>query len=305
MIKAITKITLFTLLALAAVTVLSYGIMVYKHNREAPRPEQQQLKLAYQNAVSWLEATQDEHLRNYNSILWSFLEEAAQVNNDFRLARIVSKYKGQSVARQAWTYNFFDHTRPIAAAEVAALMRSDLPNYNKHFLYALSCDRAAASSQVIQKQMQKNFCYSSPPHSSCTTHQLMALEMMLDRRCGDTAAILPVVEHLHHLITLQLNYDPRLGDVYIQRLMMLAKTGKIATLKPVWIQQMLDTQLDSGAWEQFDPIFSLGDGYRFGFTYKFLGVRRPEPNLHVSAQAILLLAILLNDPEAPISRTDN
>ena len=289
--KNFLKGTLKILALLLVLLACGYAFMVFQNNRDVSPPDRGQLNGALESAIGWLQANRDALLLDDNQILWSFIADAAKLSYDPRLSDLVAQYSAQaSIRNSPWHALLHPENRMATTLEeVLALYSAD---YHKHFMYALSCNEELAEHEIIQKQMRDSFCYTSPFISSCTTHQLMALDMMVERNCGDPAQNQALIANLQDYIELQLTLDPRVCDVYIQRLMMLAKTGGVDRIKPVWVQRMLDAQLADGAWEQFHPLIKLGGGYRFGFAVRWPEFRRERPSLHTTSQAILLLTIL-------------
>ena len=145
-----------------------------------------------------------------------------------------------------------------------------------------------------------DFCSAHQPlRPACKTHQLIGMYLMKERACGDALATNNVIDHLQNDIESQLHWDVRLVDVYMQRVLMLTLTGKAGQLKPVWIQRILDAQLEDGGWTGFQPVIPLWSDYALGFTVKYPGVKKIETNFHATIQGVFLMALLKHGVVSP------
>jgi hypothetical protein len=82
-------------------------------------------------------------------------------------------------------------------------------------------------------------------------------------------------------------------DVYMQRVLMLVKSGAGGLVKPVWLQQLIDAQQPDGGWSGFMPLVPVGGGRSIG-TNRLLSIGAPRSDFHITAQGILLFALLTN-----------
>jgi hypothetical protein len=92
-------------------------------------------------------------------------------------------------------------------------------------------------------------------HPRCVTHQLMAIRLLQKRNCGDHRKL---TMRLLDIIETELSWDFRVTDSYLQRTLMLAESGDMDRLKPVWIQRILDAQMPDGGWSDFHPLLDIG-----------------------------------------------
>ncbi len=267
----------------------AYGSYVYSNNSDVAAPSRQDYAKAWNSSVEWAVNNEAEILKQNNVFLWYFLDKSAKLTHDPRLRKLVEKYRWKHRGDdriwkrlfQAEAYVPFDVMRNLGASK-----------YHLLFMLGITCDETLESMPVIQEQLNPNFCRWAPIISSCTTHQLMGFHFMQSRQCDDGADLTTLSRDLQDQIVDQLIWDPRVGDVYIQRVLMLELTGAGDKVKPVWLRQILDAQHSDGAWESFYPIIpSKGKSARFGFSYKAVAVRSYKPSFHMTAQGIYLLSL--------------
>ncbi len=148
---------------------------------------------------------------------------------------------------------------------------------------------------IVLRQLEEDFCQENYPISpACVTHQLMGIRFMERRNCGDPEYVKGMVKTLQDKIVKQLTWDPRVVDVYIQRVLMLTDSGARERIKPVWIRNVLDAQLESGGWSPNQSIIALGSSRYLCFTSRILGVCELKSRFHATAQGVLLMSLLLN-----------
>ena len=167
-----------------------------------------------------------------------------------------------------------------------------MEDYQKFFVYALTCDSDLGEENAIQEQLKINFCNWRPYYSSCSTHQLAGIRLLQIKNCGDQKIYNQLSQQLSEIIKEQLTWDPRVGDVYIQRALMLVESGYKDRVKPVWLHNILQEQRSDGGWASFYNILPLYDDKYFGFSYKFINIRKPESGFLTTVQAIYLLSLL-------------
>ena len=272
-------------------SLLLASLLLYQNNRSVPLPDRTDLTNAYNKSVAWVIENQVELLQGDNSVLWKFLYESARITKDPELTKLAQTYINERMhPRSLWQY-YFD---PYAAIRIDPASLEHFPDYNLFMLYGLSCSPTLESLPLIQKQFSHDFCFWNPIASPCTTHQLIAVKFIQKRQCDTLAAANELEVALLKDITRQLTIDPRMGDVYIQRAMMLMVSGAYDNIKPVWIRKIVDHQLADGSWTDFDPLFSVGNDLFFGFSYWLLDIREPKANFHTTAQAVYLMALLID-----------
>ena len=120
----------------------------------------------------------------------------------------------------------------------------------------------------------------------------MGIRLLQGSECGDPAQLDDAVQQLQQRIRKQLLLDPRVVDVYMQRVLMLEESGAGDLVKPVWIWNLVDAQRADGGWGSFDPLVPLGGGRYFGYGSKFLAIKQLRSSFHMTAQGVLLFSLL-------------
>jgi len=277
------------ILSLILLSAAGYFYLVYINNIDAPAPSDKEIRNALDNSIDWVLSNQDELLKSNNPVLWWFISESASLTNNTELTQLVIRYRNTTLNRNsAWT-GFWVKKPPFSYIP-SSLDR--IEKYQRFFVYALTCDIELASEKIIQAQFNINYCDWRPYYSSCITHQMMGIRFLQMKNCGNQTLNEKLSIKLADLVEKQLIWDPRVGDVYIQRVMMLVESGNLDKVNPTWLHNIIKEQLDDGGWASFDPIFPLYDDKYFGFSYKFFDIRTPTSNFHPTAQAIYLLSLL-------------
>lgn len=97
----------------------------------------------------------------------------------------------------------------------------------------------------------------------------MGARLVQRSRCLPSRALNQLVMALQERITRQLAWDPRIVDVYVQRVMMLAESGATHRIKPVWLRRVLEAELADGSWSGFHPLVPVGGGYLLALATDF------------------------------------
>lgn len=284
------KVAAIITIPLTILLTTSYLYLVYKNNLEIPEPSTEEIRYSLNKSINWVIQNQDELILIDNPALWWFINESATLTNNFKLASLVNKYRNTVLDKHSIWKGFF-----IKDTSFVYIIGSldFLVDYQKFFIYGFTCDSELGEEQLIQDQLKLNYCNWRPYYSSCTTHQLMGIRLLQSNHCGNPQQNQNLSDELSHIIEKQLTWDPRVGDVYIQRALMLVESGHQDKVKPVWIHNILHEQLDDGGWASFDRLIPLANNKYFGFNYKFVGINSPSSNFHTTAQAIYLLSLLL------------
>ena len=287
---------LFLIIAIPLVLILAaYLLAVYQNKRELAYPQTTQIRQQLEQSIQWLLNHETEVLSQNNVMLWWMLEEAQKKRPDKRLAGLLDKYLKRyhnDIRRSYWEPLFGGPARNyIGAYSVAGL-----PYYNQYFIYALHCAGTIADElPLVAQQNDAAFCHQVEYiyRPACITHQLMGINFLFTRQCNLLPEIDEVMRSLQQDIVFQLSWDIRVVDVYLQRVMMLLTTGAEDSVKPVWIQQVLDHQLKDGGWGDFDPLISLGNGKSLGFSSRILSIGKEKSTFHATAQGVFILSYLL------------
>lgn len=287
------KKALITLVILFTTTISAgYALLAYLNNRDVSQPDQARVQASFDAAIGWLDAHQEDIIEQNNPGLWWMIQRSATLTGNPSLQSAFSRYQQKYLesARTLWLPLFFPgRWVPFRNEDIA-----HLNDYQKLFMYAISCDPDLEKQASITVQLDPDLCDSQPFRPACATHQLMAFRFMQQNSCGDAPATQSAVSDLQARITRQLIWDPRVVDVYLQRVLMLTESGAAASVKPIWLHRVLDAQLSDGGWGNLDPYLPLPSGSYLGFGPRGFTIREPRSDFHATAQGIFIMSLLLN-----------
>ncbi len=268
-----------------------YGL--YQNNRELAYPQKLQLQQQLDKSVQWLVNNETHILSETNPMLWWMLYEAHKLSQDPRLADLLKKYhlKNPQIKQSVWGPLFDARKRQSLGSYTV----EGLPYYNQHFIYALNCAADIEDELlIVAQQNTAAFCHQSAYfyRPACITHQLMGINFLSTKQCALLPNIDEVSQSLQADIVGQLTWDIRVVDVYLQRVLMLLITGAESSLKPVWIQQVLDHQLADGGWGDFVSLLGPAEGRSLGFSSKVVSVGHEQSSFHATAQGMYILSYL-------------
>ncbi|RDH82375.1 MAG: hypothetical protein DIZ80_08755 [endosymbiont of Galathealinum brachiosum] len=285
-------------LVIVLVTALfaTYLTGVYQNNRDVPYPQKAQMQQQLEMSIQWLVENQAEILTQTNPMLWWMLHEVQGISQDERIANLLEKYhqKNKRIKTSPWGPLFDGQKHP----RLGAYAVQGLPYYNQHFIYALNCAADLEDElPIVAEQNTAGFCHQSAYfyRPACITHQLMGINFLFTRQCGLLSDIDEVSQLLQLDIVGQLTWDIRVVDVYLQRVLMLLITGAEASVKPIWIQQVLDHQLPDGGWGDFVSLLGSDTGRSLGFSSKIVSLGSEKSSFHATAQGVYILTYLLSD----------
>ena len=288
MIKKVLVVCVVALL----IPCFSYIYLLVANNRVSAPVEAAQVTDSLEQSTQWLLSNREHILEVNNSMLWWMVKRSAEMTRDHRLQLLYRDYKKKYFDGNystVWKALFV----PFAAVSINPSALGYLPDYNQYFIYGLTCNKELGESALIQSQMSSDFCRQHHPISpACVTHQLMGLRFRQDRSCGDSTEMAGQVAELQAMIAGQLYWDPRVVDVYIQRVLMLVDTGARAQVKDQWLQQLLAAQLDDGSWADFESLLQLTDNLHIGFGGRGIKLSQPKGGFHATAQGVLLMSLL-------------
>ena len=277
-------VILFALLALFSTYLL------WRNNIPMPQPSNKQLDAALENSIHWLIRHQQDVLNIPNPMLWRMIQQASDITNDATLKGLFKNYEDRYLKNHhdnIWRPLFYPNTWvPVRLEDI-----SSLPPYNLHFIYAYTCDQDLAKVPVIRDQNDTAFCNHHPLRPACVTHQMMGMLLLKRSNCGDQKLLDRKIHALQQHIQRQLKWDPRVVDVYMQRVLMLVKSGADSSVKPVWLWRLMDAQLEDGGWSPFMPLIPVGNGRSIGVD-RLPGIKTPKSSFHMTAQGVLLFSLL-------------
>lgn len=287
--KALLTLTLIALGSLAA----GYAALFYANNRENAWPEQTRIRASFSAGVGWLSAHREEILRQNNPALWWMVQQSAERTQNPTLLALLADYRDRYLerGRNIWRPLFFPgRWVPITHEDTL-----NLDDYQLHFIYAISCDPELGQSRLIQAQLDPGYCAQHPFRPACVTHQMMAFRFMQRNDCGDAQATSAAIGHLQESIVQQLTWDPRVVDVYLQRVLMLVESGAKERLHAVWLDRVLAAQQPDGGWAGVDPLLTLPGGLSLSFGPRGLTFKPVRTDFHATAQGVMLMALLMED----------
>jgi len=293
----------YSVLLLVALPLCLYLLGYYQNNRQQPYPSQSQVASQLESSLNWLANNEDELLGQANPMLWWMLYETHTLTKDPRLQQLLNKYQQRfpRIPEGVWAPLFGGQPRSY----LAAYSVQGLPYYNQHIIYGLNCAADIAEEiPLVAQQNQADFCFQ-PGYiyrPACVTHQMMGIYFLQQQNCGLLQNAEQVTRSLQQSIASQLTWDFRGVDVYLQRVLMLLVTGAEDQIKPVWLQRVLQHQLDDGGWAGEAPIVSLG-GRSLLFNARGIGLgpgrEQMRGNYHATAQGVLILSYLKTQFNSP------
>ena len=271
------KQVLALLLVLIALPMIVYGVVVWQNNRSVPPPSRQEIAASWEKSVAWLVANRQAVLQTDNLILWWMIGESARLTSDSRLQALYRDCLAQEdrIDRQSIWRAFFE---PVLYWDASYPQRgyARYLDYQQYLLFGMTCSKQLADEPLIVAQHNPGFCWRTHPLTpACATHQLMGFRLQQRNGCDRVGHLKEKIHVLQTTVERQLTWDPRVVDVYIQRLLMLVDSGVPARVKPRWLQRFLAAQLADGSWAKSRPLFSNVQG-----------------NLHTTAQGLWLLSLL-------------
>jgi len=287
------SIRLLALLLAISLFVFSWSVLQNNRNIEVVTPED--IQKHFEKSVSWLEANYSSVENTANPILWWMIKQAAITSNNETLNEIYFKYKTDHLDNNPpnlSTPMFNQYFRP-KLPDISVF--SKLYDYQTFFFYALSCDENFAVEPLIRKQFMPSFCSLHFLRQSCTTHQVMGLRFMQRNQCGYDEVVNRTISKLKEILISELTWDFRVGDIYIQRVLMMLDLSVYSEVKPIWIKNILSAQNGDGGWDDLDPIIYLGNDYFLGYSTQLFTIKKMKSDFHSTAQAIWLLSMLVEE----------
>ena len=287
--KAPLTLTLLVIGTLAAI----YAGLFHANNRQSAWPDPARIGASFAAGVGWLNAHREEILAQGNPALWWMVQQSAERTQDPTLLALFADYRNRYLerGRNIWLPLFY----PGRWVPISTEDTTSLPDYNLHFLYAISCDPELGQQPLVQAQLSADYCDRHPWRPACITHQMMGFRFMQRGNCGDQQAIDAAASQLQTRIVRQLTWDPRVVDVYLQRILMLVESGAKQRVKPVWLNRALAAQHADGGWSGIDPLISVPGSISLGFDARGITLKQPRSDFHATAQGVLLMS-LLNAP---------
>jgi len=279
----------------AVILLAAYLYAVYQNNRDVDYPQTAQMQQQLEKSVQWLVNNEANILPQTNPMLWWMLFEVQKISPDKRIADLLEKYhqRNPHIIKSVWgpLFDGVQHRR------LAGYSVEGVPYYNQHFIYALNCAADIEDELfIVAEQNTAKFCHQSAYfyRPACISHQLMGINFLRTKECGFLSNIDEVTQSLQEDLVTQLTWDIRVVDVYLQRVLMLLITGAEDNVKPVWIQQVLNQQLEDGGWGNFEVLINLGEQRSLGLGARGISLAQEKSDFHATAQGVYILSYLLS-----------
>ena len=289
------KVLWGTALSILGTLAAVYVGLLYVNNAGMQPPDQARIRKSFAAGVEWLESNRQDILSQDNVALWWMVQQSAERTRDPALLSLFEDYRTRHLkrSRNVWKALFYPgHWVPTGGHYL-----EHLKDYQLQFVYAINCDPDLAAQSLVQAQLNADYCDQFPFRPACATHQLIAFRFMQRAECGDAETTQAAIRKLQARLVRQLTWDPRVVDVYLQRVLMLVESGARESVKPVWLHRILDAQRSDGGWSPIDVPVSLGDGaVSLGFDARGLTRKGPYSTFHTTAQGVFLMGLLLQTP---------
>jgi hypothetical protein len=293
------KIVLKTGLVILLLAATAYLALYYKNNRNIAYPAATEINTAYDGGVKWLLDNRTALLNHPNVFLWWMLKESTgQVPNPAisgHVDEFEARYADLS-QRSVWSGLFRKNSRvPVKYNDIR-----QQEYYKQNFVAAIYCNTDLFDIPLISAQDYPGFCnrtgYWHRP--ACATNQMLGLRMRKTSNCRTGEALDHAITGLQNKIALQLKLDPRVVDVYIQRVLMLVESGAAEKLELVWLRRITDAQLDDGGWSSDEKLLAIPGGDSLNFGNFGFSIKKAGSDFHTTAQGIYQMSLLMANDEA-------
>jgi hypothetical protein len=286
--------------------LVTCGVIAVCANRSVPAPTLAEKQLAYEHAKGWIRQNESAVLNEGNAALWWILSDAADVMDDTYLHELVKRYTDAHYPEGSPGLAWKRMVDPQAQAWTMGYDTSELADYQKFFFHAVNCQPVSMAGGDTRLFLQQNMCRPQASKvllgdAACTTHHLIGLQLYKRSRCKAVVGVAEVEAELFDDVQAQLLWDPRVRDVYVQRVLVLQWFGRSQQVKPVWLKRVMSAQLADGGWAWSAPMpelpswlqgLSLGRFWR-GFVLQQQLADPYASDFHPTAQGLLLMALSL------------
>lgn len=288
------KLIIKIVVTVAIMILCIYGFLFYQNNRETAPVSNDRITQSYEQSVNWLLNNRTAILNDGNPMLWWMLGESAKISGDLRVQELFDEFlRGRNRNATYDVWQAFFHPQQFRNAKFSAAEYMPLIEYQQYFLYGLTCSNQLAEEPFIQAQHNPDFCWSGSRaiRPACVTHQLMGYRMAQRNQCAIDNLDANIAA-LQNTLQKQLRYDPRVVDVYVQRVLMLVDSNAGERVNPRWLGRVIDAQQADGGWSDMQPLFPVGGGKYMGFGANAFTLAQPRSNFHTTAQGVLLMSLL-------------
>lgn len=283
-------------LAILASAIIFVVATVILNNWPREWPLKAQINQSLEAAIQWHQANEKMLLSEQSPMLWWMLKEAAVETGDPRLQHLFAQFE-----RQLWQDPRFEVWRPlfdqeyIFQRELTPARLADLLDYNRWFVFAVTCHGRLGATSEIQSFRSASYCprfYGYLEDPACVTHQAIGALLLTERSCYDQETMRRLNDQLMERLHDQLTIDYRVIDTYIQRAWILTRSGRKDLLRATWVHRILQAQRPDGGWADAMELFPVSSTASLAFRGRGIGIVTPESNFHTSVQGLLLMALL-------------
>ncbi len=289
---------------LAFMAVSSVALAYALGNRPVDPPTLAQRQAHLERAITWVVNNEGVLRDDANVALWQMVDVTANLTGDPRLHAIVQR-ANQRLFPEGGTHGpWMRMMSPQAKVDPTLISPSELEGYQLDFLSALTCGTTESVWSSSDQWRRTNQCRPlwrnmTVGDRACSTHQLMALNILQRMACPGMVAAPGLQEELVQDIRWLLRADPLMKDVYIQRVLMLMWTRGEGALEPIWLHRVMAAQQSDGGWMWRLQIPEAPTGMDLWDLHRWLSRHWPglfNPHLkhtdfHASAQGLLLMAL--------------
>lgn len=290
-----------SILAVAAACLIAWrlclGALARENRRAVSPPDRAELRRAFDAAADWLHREYPT-LYHGNVYLWWMVREAAEISGDARLADILERHRAHQREHVHFRDIWYLMEHPEGQDEYFPDSFAGLQDYKKLTVYGLTGNTELAESDLIRAMLEPDYCAAETNAdvcSKCLTHQALGLRFVQQSgKCGPPEQYAALMTALLAQIRAQTERDPRVSDVYLQRVLMLVLCGAREQVEPIWIQRILEMQQPDGGWRPYHRLGPFLPGISLGAGTRYFTLKRDGSTFHSTAQGVLLLALLLS-----------
>lgn len=283
---------------LPGVLIVAYGVVARYHHAQQTLTKAQ-LQQSHEAAVRWMTDHEGAVLEDPNSALWYMVREAATITGDPRLMSLVQRYLEIWFPADRYQHGWRNAFAPASQEPVDLEQLASAQKYQQFLMYSVTCDPRLLSWPSVQEHLGSGACpitvLSALKESACSSHQLMGLNWLKERKCQPPGIDLQKsIDQTRADVRQLLWLDFRVRDVYLQRALTLWSGGYRQDVPSDVLSRIVGAQLPDGGWGDqhvmLDRPFYLAMGGRKGLT-----TSPGDSDFHATAQGLLLTALAVRD----------
>lgn len=291
-------------LLLVVFCALYFGVGYGVANRAAEPVSQAEFRQGYERAIGWVKANEAHVLSVENAALWWMLQAAGERTGDKYLQDLVGRSIAHAYGGSGPASPWKRMLDPKAEVSIQAGSIEALSPYQRFFYHAVTClpveipggDTTLFAEQNMCKPMLTKVLLGDPV---CTTHQYMGLLILHRTGCAIPHGTASLEDDLLNDIEHQLAVDPVFRDPFIQRVLIMAWSGRGERVKPIWMKRIMLAQETDGSWKGYRRIPELPLVIQPWYWREKLAQQWPhrmapdvQPlDFHATAQGVLLMAL--------------